>query len=127
MSVTPPPDGTPWWAWAAVVVLLAVIPWLTTRAAQRPLHKQVAQVVDDAAATRTQVQNSHRTNLRDDLDAMRVEMRSGFAELTAEQRATRLDVGGLRAEVRTERQERADLGERVTELERRGRQGGERP
>lgn len=101
--MTPPPEGTPWWAWLLAVILLAVISAASSRLATRPLHREVTQV-------RTQVQNSHETNLRDDIDEMRKEIRAGFEE-------TREDIGGIRSEIRTERRERAALGDRVTQLE----------
>jgi hypothetical protein len=37
----------------------------------------------DIREVRTQVQNSHGTNLRDDLDALRLEMRHGFGTVHA--------------------------------------------
>lgn len=35
----------------------------------------------DIAEVKDQVQNSHKTNLRDDLDALRIELRHGFGEV----------------------------------------------
>lgn len=35
----------------------------------------------DIAEVKDQVKNSHRTNLRDDLDALRYEVRAGFSEI----------------------------------------------
>ncbi|GII98397.1 hypothetical protein Slu03_07750 [Sediminihabitans luteus] len=62
-----PPDGTPWWAWFIVAVVVATGPALAifgpslVRRLNRPIAEQVEVV-------REQVQNSHETNFRDDLD-----------------------------------------------------------
>ncbi|UJD20960.1 hypothetical protein SEA_HARRYHOUDINI_32 [Mycobacterium phage HarryHoudini] len=50
---------------------------------------------------REHVANSHKTNLRDDIDDLSRLVREGFAE-------TRRDIGGLREELRTERIERIE-------------------
>ena len=59
--MTPPPEGTPWWAWLIGVVLVAmcgVIGLLITN------HRNLATVKD-------QVKNSHTSNLREDMDETR--------------------------------------------------------
>lgn len=66
------------------------------------LIQRNATIADDIRATKEQVQNSHETNLRDDLDAMhetiRVVLRS---------------VEGLHEEIRTERTERIAVSNRL--------------
>jgi hypothetical protein len=54
---------------------------------------------------REQVSNDHDSNLRDDIDDLRNLLREGFRE-------TRLDINGLREELRTERIERIE-GDRL--------------
>lgn len=48
-----------------------------------------------------EVQNDHRTNLRDDIDSIKDAVYEGFSE-------TRKDLHGLREELRTERVERIE-------------------
>jgi len=54
-----------------------------------------------------QVVNSHRTNLRDDLDVIRDEMREGF-------RALADAISNVNTDLAWERRERMDLAERLT-------------
>lgn len=63
----------------------------------RRQSKRLSEVKDHAAAARDQVQNSHKTNLRDDIDVVITELR------------------GLRSEVRQERLERFDYEQRTNE------------
>ena len=59
--MTPPPEGTPWWAWLIGVVLFAligVIGLLITN------HRNLRDV-------KHEVKNSHASNLREDMDETR--------------------------------------------------------
>lgn len=76
------------------LVLAAVIP---------RLHRQGRAL----EVVREQVQNSHKTNLRDDLDVIRDEMRAGFAKLGDV-------INGVAIDLAWERRERIDLAERLT-------------
>lgn len=62
--MTPPPDNTPWWAWLLAVVLVAVV-------AQIPVLVQLVRTRKAVSAVQDQVQNSHETNLRVDIDAVK--------------------------------------------------------
>lgn len=56
----------------------------------------------DIAATREQVQNSHKTNLRDDIDNLHDDVREVLTQLTE-----------ARADLRVEREERLALSKRL--------------
>jgi len=113
--VTSPPDGTPWWAWALTVLVLAVVPtamtWLMQRGTRRQVtatQAQVAQTNASVGVIREQVQNTHTTNLRDELDGLvtqfgRVE--SAISDLTDGQAAMRDDIGGVHSEIRDVRRD----------------------
>lgn len=60
----------------------------------------------DIAEVKYQVKNSHGTNLRDDLDALFIEVRTGFGLMH-----DRLNT--LHTDVAWERRERIDLAERL--------------
>src|SRR5690606_26656803 len=62
---------------ATSVVTVAVINSRQSKKTNRKLDA----VAEDAAAARDQVQNTHKTNMRHDLDVIRDEMRDGFARL----------------------------------------------
>lgn len=61
----------------------------------------------DIAEVKDQVQNSHGTNLRDDLDALRYEMRGGFARVFEH-------MGEVRTDLLAERAERLRLADLLT-------------
>ncbi|MDO4792496.1 MAG: hypothetical protein Q3999_08450 [Buchananella hordeovulneris] len=60
----------------------------------------------DAAATRAQVQNSHATNLRDDLDAKQAEFLAALGQVSTM-------VSGLQADLDALREGQSDLARRV--------------
>lgn len=78
--MTPPPEGTPWWAWLLAVALVVGIPavtGLTVAWVQRPVRRALAEQKEtlSRAATvsetiRHQVENDHTRNLRDDVDLL---------------------------------------------------------
>lgn len=74
----PPIDpDAPWWINAllilAALLLVSVLPaWLTYRATRDKL----AAVAQDTADVKEQVQNTHSTNLRHDLDALRSDVQT---------------------------------------------------
>jgi len=132
-----PPDGTPWWAWALVVVLIATIPAAIAILAQHPLKRTMRTVAKDARESREQVKNSHGSNLRDDVDRLLAsirEVRQSVEHVATEQRWQREtqtqiahDIGGLREEIRTERKDRATGDEMVIDtLTRRERERRDR-
>ncbi|MEU8327301.1 DUF2746 domain-containing protein [Micromonospora sp. NPDC048839] len=75
----------------------------------RRQHKRLGEVKAHAAAARDQVQNSHTTNLRDDIDRVL----AGLDQVIETQRQHGKDIGGLREELRTERIERIDVERRL--------------
>jgi hypothetical protein len=106
---------------AAVTALGAVFVALTGIVVEllRRQQKTIGAMKADAAATRDQVQNSHGTNLRDDVD----KVLGGVDDLLAGQRrhdellrAHARDIGGLRQEIRHERAERLDVERRLNRL-----------
>ena len=60
--MTPPPEGTPWWAWLIGVCVAVGVPAIITLLAVQ--HRKVG-------AIKEQVQNSHTSNLREDMDETR--------------------------------------------------------
>lgn len=71
--MTPPPEGTPWWAWLIGVVIAIGLPALTAvMIAQR---REVTEI-------REQVKNTHDTNLRTDLDETRSTAVTASAQAT---------------------------------------------
>lgn len=92
---------------AAVTALGTVLVALVGVAIEllRRSHKRLGTVTD-------QVQNTHQTNLRDDVDSVL----AALERIEATQRQHGHDIGGLRHEIRQERTERADLERRVDRL-----------
>lgn len=62
---------------------------------------------------RSQVKNSHSTNLRDDLD----ELRDGLGRVLASSERQEHSLNGIRTDLRVEREERLALAGRVQALE----------
>ena len=56
--MTPPPEGTPWWAWLIGVVLFALIGAIGLLITN---HRNLRDV-------KHEVKNSHTSNLREDMD-----------------------------------------------------------
>lgn len=67
----------------------------------------------DLKAIRHQTENSHDTNLRDDIDEIREMVRDGMADIRSDISGIRKDIGGLRGELRTEREERIESDARI--------------
>ena len=77
---------------------------------------ELAEVREHAAAARYQVQNSHTTNLRDDLD----KVIEGVQQLLDGQKDHQLSISDLRVDLAWERRERMDLAHRVARLDHLG-------
>jgi hypothetical protein len=75
----------------------------------RRQNKKLNKVGDHAEAARDQVQNSHKTNLRDDLD----KVIEGLADVKALLRSQGKDISGMREEIRHERVERVYVEKRL--------------
>lgn len=94
----------------AGVVLAAGIP------AYLQFKSKLLDIGDDAAEARKQTENSHQTNLREELDARHELLIGTLAELTRDLRGirkdnldTRKDIGQLRAEDRAARRDTYNL------------------
>ena len=112
----PIPSGTPWWAYLLTVVALAAIAAAPALLGLRPIKRAQRDLGRKQEAIHEQVANSHSTNLRDDIDQIHHALEqvvSAQATVIEQQRETRRDIGGIRDEMRTERQERLDLARRV--------------
>jgi len=82
---------------------------VTTRRAGQVRGELLGQV----EAVRLQVENAHPTNLRDDIDEIRVEIRTRLHDVHGDIRGLRQDIGSLRGEQREEREARAQLEHHV--------------
>lgn len=98
--VTIDPDA-PWWVNVAfLIIVLAVVPAVTTWITQRGTRRHVAETQESVGIIREQVQNTHEMNLRDDLDEKIGGLDRKIGQLADAQQAAREDVGGLHSEVR---------------------------
>ena len=95
------PDG--WMDVVAYVVIgaPALVAAVGVFVGQRKSQIERTVIKDSAEQILFEVRNEHRTNLRDDIDAVSDSIQSGFAEV-------RRDVRHLREELRTERIERIE-------------------
>lgn len=75
----------------------------------RRQNKALGEVRQDSAAAREQVQNSHTTNLRDDLDLLHDDVKSVLEMV----RAHGYELGHLRRDVQQEQRERLAVAERL--------------
>lgn len=110
------PDA-PWWVnVGALIIILAIVPavttWLTQRGTRRRVvetQERVAQTSETVGIIREQVQNTHSVNLRDDLDEKIGTLSRQVSVVIDAQQAAREDVGGLHSEVRALRQDIAGV------------------
>lgn len=72
-------------------------------------QKAISEVREHTVASLEQVQNSHTTNLRDDLDGMHQDVREVLSVLQRHGS----EISGLRADLRQERFERMAVAERL--------------
>lgn len=119
------PDA-PWWVNAVLQVALIVgAVWIATRTTRKKVDAQA----DDIKAVRHQVQNSHRTNLRDDIDGTTEQVAQlgvAVGRLADSVEGLREDVGGLHSETRDLRKDVTGVRDdarrdrrRIAELEQR--------
>lgn len=78
----------------------------------RRSHKKLGQVQKKTDVAVSQVQNSHRTNLRDDID----KVIAAVHRIEEMQREHSGGINGLRGDIRQERSERHELEKRVDRL-----------
>lgn len=84
-----------------VIGLPALIAALATWYQQSEYRQRFSKHEASQQLVLDEVKNSHKTNLRDDIDALGVAIDKGFAEVHTQ-------INGLRAELRTERVERIE-------------------
>lgn len=98
-----------WDLWYAFIIglpaLVAAVAALWNRREAKARWEAQEQKHD---AVLYEVRNSHRTNLRDDLDLLKDLVQDGFSETRKDHASTRDDIRGLREEIRTERFERIE-------------------
>lgn len=100
------PAGTPWWAWLIAIVVAVGVPALITWLTQKGTRADLTEI-------RTQVANTHTTNLREDLDRLSLAVTEGLEKLGTEHQAAveslRQDIGGLHSETRDLRKDIAGI------------------
>lgn len=89
----------------------------TMRAAVARLDKRVEKLDEKTERVRSQVENSHQTNLREELDERHTETRRWFDRASDAIDETRRDLGGIRSELRLLRTRDDGLDERVQRIE----------
>ena len=117
--------GIIWLDWAIDIAVVAMIfAGIVLAAYLRWLHPHIKKLREDAAAIRRQTENSHsgapHPNLRDNLDANQAESRAASQQIL--QRLDQLgdaiaqqakDIGGIRVEIRGDREAIRRLEEKV--------------
>lgn len=94
------------------LIFAAVIPVWGKR-----FGKQMTAMQTKLERVRGQVENSHHTNLREELDARHKETRRWFDGLRDDVTETRQDIGGIRSEMRLLRRRDDGIDERVQRVE----------
>lgn len=83
---------------------------------------RLGKVKRDVSAARWQVENTHDTNLREENDSRHAETKRWIDDLTDnftdQIKTLAKDLGGMRAEIRSDRETHRALADRVTHLER---------
>lgn len=102
MSLVESPDT---WIGLAGVALVQVGTLTALLIQQRRSNRDLGDVKD-------QVQNSHTTNLRDDIDGMKRSVEA-LVDIPRDIRGIREDIGGMRGELREEREARLNLQHQV--------------
>lgn len=97
LEAAPPPD-TPWWGWLIAVAIPGVVSVVVTLITRRHTKGDIAEIKSVADRSIDQLENTHTTNLRDDLDRLITIVSDGQA-------AIRDDIGGLHSETRDLRQD----------------------
>lgn len=105
------PEGTPPLYWLLAVVIVAAIPAVCVLIPTLLNARRTRTVLDH-------VQNSHSSNLRDDLDAKFAEMNAGVEHARNEIRSVREDVQLVRDEARDDRHEARETRRQIGEVDR---------
>lgn len=125
VTLDPPDTGIAWLDIAllslvAIVTTAAICIAVFTHIASKPIKEMkglLFQVKEDAAVTREQTENSHKTaatpNLRDNIDINHGEILSALTSIQLEISEQRKDIGGLRSENRNDREQMGQLAARL--------------
>ncbi|MEC4837541.1 hypothetical protein R2362_23965 [Mycobacteroides chelonae] len=105
---------------------VAAVPLYFAHRRVRSAGSKMAEVTDDVKAIREQTENDHETNMRADFDKALVGIEKALDGITRiemrqnqqgnDLQEARRDIGGLREEMRTERNERAEADRNIREL-----------
>lgn len=107
------------WGTIIVAVITGIVGPLLVVIVGAKLNRKVNHLRDDTKATRSQVENSHSTNLRDDQDDKHNELVELVQSVLGTQKSQRRDIGGMREDIRGVRTDLTTLrGELVVERER---------
>lgn len=114
------PDG-----WASIIVALitviggTLVVQIVNIVNTRKNRTAIQDVDTKVNAIRDHTVNSHTDrNMREEMDERYESQTRLLEDIATSQKELRLDVSGIRAELRTEREERHELAKRVTELEK---------
>lgn len=125
VQLDPPDTGVAWLditllSLVAIVTTAAICVSIFNRIASKPLQEMKSvlfQVKEDAAVTREQTENSHKTaaapNLRDNIDINHGEILSALTSIQLEISEQRKDIGGLRSENRNDREQMGQIAARL--------------
>lgn len=116
------PDSTPWIVWLiamiAVPMITGVVSIVITLITRRDTKADLAEAREHLTATKTsvdqtldQVQNTHSSNLRADLDEKFAQVREDIGGLHSETQDLRRDVTGIRTDARRDRRKLSDQEE----------------
>ncbi|GAA4627258.1 DUF2746 domain-containing protein [Cellulomonas oligotrophica] len=123
MTTPAPVPGAPWWANVLLTVLsIGLAAWVSNRPARRDARasrelaataaEQATVAAAHAAVAAAETSPNHGGSLKD--SSTRTE--GGVRDLQVSVAAIARDIGGLRAEIRTERDERRDVAKRVDDV-----------
>ncbi|GAA2242548.1 hypothetical protein GCM10010401_14330 [Rarobacter faecitabidus] len=102
--MTPPPEGTPGWAWLLAVVTVALITAITSWVTALPARRDAAASRQAAEVAAHEARPNSGGSMRDAInriEARQVEQGKEIGEI-------KKDIGGLRADHRQEREDRAN-------------------
>lgn len=135
--MTPPPDGTSPWVWLLGIAVFAaatvLVAWLTNRPMRRKLGevaRNARVAAQDARIARKHTENEHADaeypNLRDELTATREAAEKAVAvseravelaeALAAGQKRHDSEIGGLRSDIRRDRDDTGRVADRLDGL-----------
>lgn len=84
----------------AIATVGLIVVALITAASTRANGRHIASVSGDVAEIRNQTQNSHTSNMRDDMDGKHAELVEGIRQLRSEVGTIHGDIGAVRGDLR---------------------------